>query len=89
MRNLPKLKLPLLVLILVAFLAIPAAAGATLTYTKGISKSKVYIAENNGKGAKAIGTGRLPPRVATAISQRGTNARSPFSSICTTRSMDA
>ena len=58
MRKLPKLKLLVLVLALVAFLAIPAAAQATLTYTKGSTKSKIYIAENNGSGAKSIGAGR-------------------------------
>jgi Tol biopolymer transport system component len=58
MRNLPKLKLAALVLALVAFLAIPAAAQATLTYTKGATKPKIFIAENNGKGATSIGAGR-------------------------------
>src|ERR1700753_614692 len=58
MRNLPKLKLLVLVLAFAAFLAIPAAANATLTYTKGTSNPKVYIAEDNGKGAKPIGAGR-------------------------------
>ena len=75
MRNLPKLKLPVFVLVLVAFLAIPAAAGATLTYTKGNTKPKVYIAENNGKGAKSIGAGRnsrISPDGETVIYERET-----------------
>jgi hypothetical protein len=75
MRNLPKLKLPVLILALVAFLAIPAAAQATLTYTKGLSKTKVYIAENNGKGAKSIGTGRnshISPNGETVVYERET-----------------
>ena len=52
MRNLPKLKLLVVILALVALLAIPAAANATLTYTKGGIKPKVYIAENNGKAGR-------------------------------------
>jgi Tol biopolymer transport system component len=75
MRNLPKLKLLVLVLALVAFLAIPAAANATLTYTKGNIKPKVYIAENNGKGAKSIGAGRnsrISPDGETVIYERET-----------------
>jgi Tol biopolymer transport system component len=76
MRNLPKLKLLVLVLALVAFLAIPAAANATLTFTKGNTKPKVYIAENNGKGAKSIGAGRnsrISPDGETVIYERETN----------------
>jgi Tol biopolymer transport system component len=75
MRILSKLKLPVLVLALVAFLAIPAAANATLTYTKGNTKTKVYIAENNGKGAKSIGAGRnsrISPDGETVIYERET-----------------
>jgi Tol biopolymer transport system component len=75
MRNLPKLRLPALVLALVAFLAIPAAAQATLTYTKGNIKPKIYIAENNGKGAKSIGAGRnsrISPDGETVIYERET-----------------
>jgi Tol biopolymer transport system component len=75
MRNLPKLKLSALVLALVAFLAIPAAAQATLTYTKGTSKPKVYLAENNGKGAKSIGVGRnshISPNGETVVYERET-----------------
>src|ERR1700729_2028174 len=75
MRNLPKLKLLAIVLALVAFLAIPAAANATLTYTKGNTKPKVYIAENNGTGAKSIGAGRnsrISPNGETVIYERET-----------------
>jgi Tol biopolymer transport system component len=75
MRNLPKLKLPAIVLVLVALLAIPAAANATLTYTKGNTKPKVYIAENNGTGAKSIGAGRnsrISPDGETVIYERET-----------------
>lgn len=76
MRNLPSLRLPALVLALVAFMAIPAAAQATLTYTKGNTKPKVYLAENNGKGAKSIGAGRnsrISPDGETVIYERETN----------------
>jgi Tol biopolymer transport system component len=75
MRNLPKLKLAALVLALVAFLAIPAAAQATLTYTKGSTKPKVFIAENNGKGATSIGAGRnsrISPNGETVVYERET-----------------
>lgn len=75
MRNLPKLKLPALFLALVAFLAVPAAAQATLTYTKGSSKPKVYLAENNGRGAKAIAAGRnshISPNGETVVYERET-----------------
>ena len=76
MRNLSKLKLLALVLALVAFLAIPAAASATLTYTKGAAKPKVYIAENNGKGARSIGAGRnsrISPDGETVVYERETS----------------
>jgi Tol biopolymer transport system component len=75
MRNPSKLKLPALVLALVASLAIPAAAQATLTYTKGLSKPKVYIAEDSGKGAKSIGAGRnshISPDGETVVFERET-----------------
>jgi hypothetical protein len=75
MRKLPSLRLTALVLALVALLAIPAAANATLTYTKGNSKPKVYIAENNGSGAKPIGAGRnscISPDGETVIYERET-----------------
>jgi Tol biopolymer transport system component len=41
-----------------ALLALPAAANATLSYTKGLQKPRVYVAEDNGKGARQVGTGR-------------------------------
>src|SRR6201994_2245447 len=75
MRKLSSLRLPALVLALVALLAIPAAAQATLTYTKGTTKPKVYIAEDNGKGAKSIGAGRnsrISPDGETVIYERET-----------------
>jgi len=41
-----------------ALLALPAAANATLSYTKGIQKPRVYVAEDNGSGARQVGVGR-------------------------------
>ncbi len=41
-----------------ALLVLPAAAHATLSYTKGIQKPRVYVAEDNGKGARQVGLGR-------------------------------
>ena len=58
MPTLPQSKLLAAVLAVAALLALPAAANATLTYTKGFTKPQVYIAEDNGKGAKSIGVGR-------------------------------
>src|SRR6201992_2619902 len=75
MRNLPSLRLPAAVLVLVAFRAIPAAAGATLSYTKALSRPKCYIAENDGKGAKSIGAGRdshISPNGETVVYERET-----------------
>jgi dipeptidyl aminopeptidase/acylaminoacyl peptidase len=45
-------------LAIAALLALPAAANATLSYTKGIQKPRVYVAEDNGKGARQVGLGR-------------------------------
>jgi hypothetical protein len=39
-------------------LALPAVANATLSYTKGLQKPRVYVAEDNGKGTRQVGTGR-------------------------------
>jgi Tol biopolymer transport system component len=75
MRNLPKPKLAALVLALAAFLAVPAAANATLTYTMGLAKPKVYLAADNGSGAKSIGAGRnsrISPDGETVIYERET-----------------
>jgi Tol biopolymer transport system component len=58
MHTLSKLKLPAALLAVVALLAVPAAANATLSYTKGFQKPSVYYAESNGKGAHKIGAGR-------------------------------
>jgi hypothetical protein len=56
MRPMPKLITVLLAA--AALLALPAAANATLSYTKGIQKPRVYVAEDNGAGARQVGLGR-------------------------------
>jgi hypothetical protein len=60
MPNLPKLKLLPVVLALAAFLAVPAAAQATLAYTKTLENNHVYVAQDNGSGARLVGPGRNP-----------------------------
>jgi Tol biopolymer transport system component len=77
MPTLPQLKLPAALLVLLALLAVPAAANATLTYTKGFQKPRVYYAENNGKGAHQIGTGRnsrISPDGETVIYEKETSS---------------
>lgn len=53
------LTIPLL-LAAVALLAVPAAAQATLAYTRNIFHPVVYSAQDNGKGQVKIGPGRSP-----------------------------
>jgi hypothetical protein len=56
----PKLKLVPALLAVVAMLAVPAAAQATLAYTTHVFHPHVVVAQNSGKGAKAIGAGTNP-----------------------------
>lgn len=77
MPTFPQLKLPAALLVLVALLALPAAAGATLTYSKGFQKPRVYYAEDNGKGAHQIGVGRnahISPNGENVIFERETKS---------------
>ena len=60
MPNLPKLKLVPALFALVALLAVPAAAQATLAYTTNVFHPHVTSREDNGKGAKRIGAGTNP-----------------------------
>ncbi len=53
----PKLKLSVLLAALVALLAVPAGAQATLAYVTHVFHPHVVVAQNNGKGAKTIGAG--------------------------------
>ncbi|HVS99040.1 MAG TPA: hypothetical protein VHE08_00840 [Solirubrobacterales bacterium] len=60
MPTLPKSKLILVALAVVALAALPATASATLSYTKGFRHARVYYANDNGKGAHEIGRGGNP-----------------------------
>jgi dipeptidyl aminopeptidase/acylaminoacyl peptidase len=57
MPTMPKPKLLTVLLAVAALLALPAAANATLSYTKGINKPRIYVAEDNGTGARQVGLG--------------------------------
>jgi Tol biopolymer transport system component len=57
MPTLPKSKLIVVALVVVALSAFPAAAHATLSYTKNIRQPQVFYAKDNGKGAHRIGPG--------------------------------
>jgi Tol biopolymer transport system component len=77
MPNFSKLKLPAAFLVVIALLALPAAASATLSYTKGFAKPRVYYAEDNGKGAHEIGLGRnskISPDGETVIYEKETKS---------------
>jgi Tol biopolymer transport system component len=77
MPTLPQLKLLATLLVLAALLALPAAASATLTYTKGFQKPRVYYAEDNGKGEHQIGVGRnakISPDGETVIYEKETGS---------------
>lgn len=60
MSTMSKPKLLAVLLAVAGLLALPAAANATLAYTKGIQKPRVYVAEDNGKGARQAGLGTNP-----------------------------
>jgi Tol biopolymer transport system component len=57
MPTLPQRKLLAAILVVAALLALPAAANATLSYTKDLKVPTVYYSKDNGKGAKKIGSG--------------------------------
>jgi Tol biopolymer transport system component len=57
MPILPKSKLIAVLVAVVAMLAVPAAAQATLAYSTNIFHPHVTVAQDNGKGAKRIGAG--------------------------------
>jgi Tol biopolymer transport system component len=46
--------------VLALFLALPAAASATMAYVKGFATQTVYTANDNGKGAKKVDKGSDP-----------------------------
>lgn len=60
MPTLPKPKLLLPALVIVALLALPAGAGATLSYVKNPFNSTVFVANDDGSGAKKVETGHNP-----------------------------
>jgi Tol biopolymer transport system component len=60
MPNSSKSKVAALFLAAAALLALPAAANATLAYTKNVFKPHVYVADDNGKSAREIGPGLNP-----------------------------
>jgi Tol biopolymer transport system component len=77
MPTLPKSKLIPALFMIAALLALPAAADATLTYTKGFQKPRIYYAENNGKGAHQIALGRnshVSPNGETVIYEKETKS---------------
>jgi Tol biopolymer transport system component len=53
----PQSKLLAAVLAVAALLAVPAAADATLSYTKDLKQPTLFYAKDNGKGAHKIGPG--------------------------------
>ena len=66
MPTFSQLKLPATLLVLIALLVLPTAAGATLTYSKGFQKPRVYYAEDNGKGATRSASAATPTSRRTA-----------------------
>jgi len=60
MPTLPKLKLLLPALVLASLLALPAGAGATLAYVKNPFNATVYVANDDGSGARKVETGHNP-----------------------------
>ncbi|HET8955753.1 MAG TPA: hypothetical protein VFN18_08860 [Solirubrobacterales bacterium] len=56
----PKLKLLLPALVLTALLALPAAAGATLAYVKNPFNATVFVAGDDGSGARKVEAGHNP-----------------------------
>lgn len=76
-----KFKLVPALLALVALVALPAAAQATLAYTTHVFHPHVVVAQDNGKGAKAIGAG-TNPKVSpdgklVAFEKEGTSGKAP------------
>lgn len=75
MPTLPKLKLTAALFVVAALLALPAAANATLSYTKDFKQPQVFYAQDNGKGAHKIGPGynsHVSPNGEMVIYERGT-----------------
>ncbi|HEY6730662.1 MAG TPA: hypothetical protein VI039_06515 [Solirubrobacterales bacterium] len=60
MPILPKSKLLLSALVIAALLALPASAGATLSYVKNPFNATVFVANDDGSGARKVETGHNP-----------------------------
>jgi hypothetical protein len=56
----PKSKLLAALFAVIALLALPAAAQASLSYLKGTLARSVYVAQDNGSGAHKVGSGYSP-----------------------------
>ena len=75
-----RLKLIGVLLAAVAFLVLPSAAGATLAYVKNVFHQHVYVAQDNGKGAREIGPGtnpRVSPNGKLVIFEREGSGHTP------------
>src|SRR5215203_6486758 len=60
MPTFPKLKLLLPALVLTVVLALPAAAGASLAYVKNPLHATVFVASDDGSGARKVAAGHNP-----------------------------
>src|SRR5215467_8702256 len=60
MPSLPKFSLLGALVAVIALLALPAGAGATLVYTKNLMHPAVFAANDNGGGAFRVGSGSSP-----------------------------
>lgn len=60
MSTYSKRKLLLPALVLAALLALPAAAGATLSYVKNPFNATVFVAKDDGSGARKVAAGHSP-----------------------------
>ncbi len=60
MRSHAKSNLIPFLVVLAGLLALPAVAQASLTFVRGVSHPAVYVANDNGKGARKVDAGRSP-----------------------------
>jgi Tol biopolymer transport system component len=77
MPTLPQRKLLAAILAIAALLALPAAANATLSYTKDFKQPTVFYANDNGSGAHKIGPGynsRVSPDGESVVYERATSS---------------
>ncbi len=75
-----KLKLIPALVAVAALLVLPSAADATLAYCKNVFHSHVWVAQDNGKGARVIGAGtnpRVSPNGKLVIFEREGNGHVP------------